>query len=86
MPAATLADVADHVQHVRRTAGVDHVGLGSDFDGFSRETEGLEDVSCFPALLAELARRGWTEAELAKLAGGNVLRVLRAAEQAADRL
>ena len=84
MPVASLADVADHVEHVRRVAGVDHVGIGSDFDGFSRTTLGLEDVSCFPALFAELALRGWTDDELAKLAGGNILRVMREAERIAD--
>ena len=86
MPVATLADVADHVEHIRRVAGVDHVGIGSDFDGFSRPTEGLEDVSCFPGLFAELAHRGWPDDDLAKLAGGNILRVMREAERAADRL
>jgi membrane dipeptidase len=86
MPIATLADVADHIEHVRRVAGVDHVGIGSDFDGFTRTTEGLEDVSCFPALLAELARRGWGDEDLAKLAGGNILRVMRAAEGVAASL
>jgi membrane dipeptidase len=85
-PLATLADVADHVEHVRGVAGVDHVGIGSDFDGFSRTTQGLEDVSCFPALFAELAARGWADDDLAKLAGGNILRVMREAERAADRL
>jgi membrane dipeptidase len=85
-PAATLAQVADHVDHVRRVAGVDHVGIGSDFDGITRVVRGLEDVSTYPALFAELSRRGWREPELAKLAGGNVLRVLRAAEETARRL
>jgi membrane dipeptidase len=86
MPPATLAQVADHVEHVRRVAGVDHVGIGSDFDGITRVVRGLEDVSTYPALFAELSRRGWREEELAKLAGGNVLRVLRAAEETARRL
>jgi membrane dipeptidase len=86
MPVATLAQVADHVEHVRRVAGVEHVGLGSDFDGISRVVLGLEDVSTYPALFAELSRRGWSETDLSKLAGGNVLRVLRAAEAAAGRL
>jgi membrane dipeptidase len=85
-PDATLAQVADHVEHVRRVAGVDHVGVGSDFDGIERGPVGLEDVSKFPALLAELARRGWSDADLGKLAGGNILRALRAAEAAARRL
>jgi membrane dipeptidase len=85
MPIATLADVADHIEHIAEVAGVDHVGIGSDFDGFSRTTQGLEDVSCFPALFAELARRGWGDDDLARLAGGNVLRVMRDADRAADQ-
>ena len=82
-PRATLAQVADHIQHVRDVAGVDHVGIGSDFDGIDHVPVGLEDVSKFPDLLAELARRGWSDEDLAKLAGGNMLRVLRAAEEVA---
>lgn len=85
-PRATLADVADHIEHVREVAGVEHVGIGSDFDGISRGPIGLEDVSDFPALFAELSRRGWSEEELGSLAGGNLLRVLREAEAAARRL
>jgi membrane dipeptidase len=68
---------------VRRVAGVEHVGIGSDFDGISRGPAGLEDVSKFPALLAEPSRRGWTEADLALLAGESVLRVIRQAEAVA---
>jgi membrane dipeptidase len=79
-PQATLAQVADHVEHVREVAGVEHVGLGGDFDGTTDVTVGLEDVSTYPALFAELLNRGWTEADCAALAGGNLLRVLRAAE------
>jgi membrane dipeptidase len=85
-PKATLGQVADHVEHVRQVAGVDHVGVGSDFDGITETVEGLEDVSTFPALFAELARRGWSDADLRKLAGENVLRVMRAAERVAARL
>jgi len=85
-PSATLAQVADHIDHVRRVAGADHVGIGSDFDGISTTPVGLEDVSRFPVLFAELARRGWSDGDLKKLAGQNVLRVLRAAESAASRL
>jgi membrane dipeptidase len=85
-PKATLAQVADHIEHVRKVAGVDHVGIGGDFDGISETVVGLEDVSTYPALFAELARRGWTEAELRKLAGENVLRALRGAEATAARL
>jgi membrane dipeptidase len=65
---------------------VDHVGIGGDFDGITRVVQGLEDVSTYPALFAELSRRGWTEAELAKLAGENILRVMRGAEEVARRL
>jgi membrane dipeptidase len=83
---ATLGDVADHVERVAEVAGIDHVGLGSDFDGIPRVPVGLEDVSRFPDLLAELARRGWSEEDLAKLAGENVLRVMREAEAVARRL
>jgi membrane dipeptidase len=71
----TLAEVADHIEHIAKVAGVDHVGLGSDFDGVGNQLpEGLEDVSTYPALLAELMRRGWSDADVAKVAGGNVLR------------
>ena len=85
-PIATLAQVADHVEHVARIAGHDHVGIGSDFYGSTDEPVGLADVSRFPDLFAELIRRGWSEADLEKLAGGNVLRVLRGAESVASRL
>jgi membrane dipeptidase len=85
-PKATLAQVADHIEHVRKVAGIDHVGIGSDFDGISENVVGLEDVSTFPTLFAELARRGWSDADLAKLASGNVLRVLKQAEAVSARL
>ena len=80
MPAATLSQVADHIEHVREVAGVDHVGIGGDFDGTPALPAGLEDVSRYPALLHELQRRRWSEADLKALAGGNILRVLRDAE------
>ena len=83
---ATIADVADHVDHVANLAGIDHVGIGSDFDGIDSTPVGLADVSTYPALFAELSRRGWTEEELSKLAGENVLRAMREAEAAARRL
>ncbi len=83
LPRATLSDVADHVDHVHRVAGADHVGLGGDFDGIDTTPLGLEDVSLYPHLLAELARRGWSTGDLEKLAGRNLLRVLRAAEETA---
>jgi membrane dipeptidase len=82
-PRATLAQVADHVDHIRRVAGADHVGLGSDFDGIATVPAGLEDVSKFPDLIAELLRRGWSEQDVRKLLGLNVLRVMRAAEAVA---
>jgi membrane dipeptidase len=82
----TIAQVADHVEHVRDVAGVDHVGLGGDFDGNDQWPEGLEDVSGYPRLFAELVRRGWTEEDLSRLASGNILRVLREGEQVAARL
>jgi len=82
-PKATLAQVADHMEHLRQVAGVDHVGLGSDFDGISSVPVGLEDVSKFPDLIAELLRRGWTAADVRKVAGLNILRVMRGAEAVA---
>ncbi|OLT17374.1 membrane dipeptidase [Serinicoccus sp. CUA-874] len=82
-PEATLAQVADHLDHLREVAGVEHVGLGGDFDGTEQVVVGLEDVSTYPALLAELARRGWSEHDLRGLTHGNVLRVLRDAEAVA---
>jgi membrane dipeptidase len=85
-PEATLAQVADHIEHVRRVAGADHVGIGSDFDGITYVPKGLEDVSHFPDLFAELIRRGWTDEDLRKLAGGNLLRAFRGAEERAARL
>ena len=77
---ATLADVADHFDYVKQLIGVDYIGVGADFDGISRGPQGLEDVSKYPELFAELLKRGWTEEELAKVAGGNLLRVLVANE------
>jgi membrane dipeptidase len=85
-PRATLGQVADHIEHVRKVAGIDHVGIGSDFDGIDTTPVGLEDVSKFPDLFAELIRRGWSDADLKKLAGQNLLRVFRAAEAVAARL
>jgi membrane dipeptidase len=80
-PRATLADVAGHIDHVRATAGVDHVGIGSDFDGITEVPTGLEDVSKIPDLFVELLRRGYTDEEVQKIAGGNLLRALREAER-----
>lgn len=83
-PRVTLAMVADHIDHIAKVAGIDHVGIGSDFDGVGNELpDGLQDVSTYPALIAEMLRRGWSDADAAKLAGGNVLRVMEAAEKVA---
>jgi membrane dipeptidase len=81
--------VADHIEHIRKVAGIDHVGLGADFYGAEAEHElvqGLEDVSRYPALFAELVRRGWTDEDLRKLASENLLRVFSQVEQVAERL
>ncbi|AGZ42652.1 membrane dipeptidase [Actinoplanes friuliensis DSM 7358] len=83
-PEATISQVADHVDHLREVAGPDHVGLGGDYDGCDRLPRGLEDVSGYPRLLEELAGRGWSQDDLEKLTGRNILRVLRAAEEAAE--
>ena len=80
MPAVTLPEVADHIDHIARIAGHDHVGIGGDLDGIDSNPTGLEGVETYPALIAELLRRGWTEADCRKLAGGNVLRVMEAVE------
>ncbi|MEZ4377239.1 MAG: dipeptidase [Gemmatimonadales bacterium] len=85
-PQATVAELADHIEHVRDVAGIDHVGLGGDYDGTSELPVGMEDVSGYPLLFAELIRRGWSDADLMKLAGENILRVLREVEQVRDRL
>ncbi len=85
-PRATIAQVADHIEHVKRVAGVDHVGIGGDFDGITEVVEGLEDVASYPRLFAELSRRGWSETDLKKLAGENVLRAFAQAEQVSTRL
>jgi membrane dipeptidase len=85
-PVATVEQVADHVEHIRDVAGIDHVGLGSDFDGISEGPRGLEAVDKLPNLLAELMRRGWSDADIAKLAGENVLRVMAACERVAATL
>jgi membrane dipeptidase len=85
-PKATVAMVADHIEHIRDVAGIDHVGLGSDFDGIESTPLGLEDVSTYPVLLAELIGRGWSDGDLEKLMGLNVLRVLSKAEAVADGL
>jgi membrane dipeptidase len=85
LPSATLTQVADHIDHVREVAGVEHVGLGGDFDGTPDVTVGLADVSAYPALFAELLARGWSEPDCAALAGGNLLRAFGEAESFAAR-
>jgi membrane dipeptidase len=82
----TIGQVADHLDHVRRVAGADHVGLGGDYDGNDSWPNGMEDVSSYPRLFAELVRRGWSDEDLGKLASGNLLRVMRRAEVVARRL
>ena len=79
-PLVTASQVADHIEHVARIAGHDHVGIGGDLDGIDTTVTGLDGVEDYPNLFAELIRRGWSDANLAKLAGGNVLRALRRAE------
>ncbi|HEY4955173.1 MAG TPA: dipeptidase [Gemmatimonadaceae bacterium] len=86
IPHATLSQVADQIEYVRKIVGPDHVGIGGDFDGITTVVVGLEDVSKYPALFAELAHRGWSDEDMAKLAGENVLRALAQAEQVAARL
>ncbi len=85
-PEATLSQVADHAEHIRAVAGIDCVGIGSDFDGIPTAPKGLEGVDRFPDLLVELARRGWSDADLGKIASGNILRVLAENEAVARRL
>ncbi len=86
-PTATLTQVADHMEHVRDLAGIDHIGIGGDFDGTGEQkVAGLEDVSKYPVLFAELARRGWSDADMRKLADQNILRALEQAERVAARL
>jgi membrane dipeptidase len=85
-PRAHLSDAADHIDHIRQVAGIDHVGLGGDFDGIESVVQGLENVSTYPALTVELLKRGYKDEEIRKLLGQNVLRVLRGAESVSKRL
>jgi membrane dipeptidase len=85
-PQATLSQVADHIDHIRKVAGIDHIGLGGDFDGISSVIAGLEDVSTYPALTAELLKRGYTDDDIKKILGLNVLRVMRQVEKVAAGL
>jgi membrane dipeptidase len=86
LPSVPLARLAEHIDHVVRVAGIDHVGLGSDFDGMERAPEGMGDVSCYPNLTVELRRRGYSEKDVRKILGENFLRVLGDAERFARRL
>ncbi len=85
-PGATLSDVADHIDHIRRVAGIEHIGVGGDFDGISQVVTGLEDVSTYPALFVELLRRGYSDADISAIAGGNVLRAMERSEGVARGL
>ena len=85
-PKATLSQVADHIDHIRKVAGIDHIGLGADFDGMDSQPDGLDDVSKYPALLAELLERGYSDDDVQKIAGRNVLRAMRGAEAVALKL
>lgn len=85
-PPSSVSDVADHVDHIRKLAGIDHIGVGSDFDGLEGMPDGLEDVSKYPALFTELGARGYSDEDLTKIAGRNVLRVMREAERVATEL
>lgn len=86
VPRATIADTANHIDHIRKVAGVDHIGLGGDFDGITSVPEGLEDVSKYPALTAELLRRGYSDEDVKKILGLNILRVMKAAEGVSAKL
>src|SRR5688572_13235554 len=86
VPRATVADTADHIDHIRKVAGIDHIGLGGDFDGITSVPEGLEDVSKYPTLTAELLRRGYNDNDIKKILGLNILRVMRGAEKVAAKL
>jgi len=85
-PPSSVSDVADHVDHIRKLAGIDHIGVGSDFDGLEGMPDGLEDVSTYPALFDELADRGYSDENLRQIAGRNVLRIMREAEGVATQL
>jgi membrane dipeptidase len=85
-PDATIAEVADHIDHIRKVAGIDHIGLGGDFDGITQTIPGLDEVSKYPALTAELLKRGYSEADVRKILGENVLRVFREAETVSKKL
>jgi membrane dipeptidase len=85
-PAATIGEVADHIDHIRKIAGIDHIGIGSDFDGITQTVQDLDNVSTYPRLTAELLRRGYSDGDVRKILGLNVLRVMREAEKVSKRL
>jgi membrane dipeptidase len=85
-PRASLIQVADHVDHLKKIAGIDHIGIGGDFDGITSVPIGLEDVASYPLLMGELLRRGYSDDDIRKIANRNILRVMRAAEAASARL
>ena len=85
-PAATIPDVADHVDHIRKVAGIDHIGLGGDFDGITQTVTDLDNVSTYPRLTAELLKRGYSDADIRKILGTNILRVMRQTEKVSKRL
>jgi len=85
-PRATITDVADHIDHIRKVAGIDHIGIGSDFDGITQVVQDLDDVSKYPSLTAELLRRGYSDADIKKILGQNVLRVMREVEKVSKKL
>ena len=85
-PRAAISDVADHVDHIRKVAGIDHIGIGGDFDGITQTVQDLDNVSAYPKLTAELLKRGYSDADIRKILGQNILRVMRAAEKASARL
>jgi membrane dipeptidase len=85
-PRATIADVADHIDHIRKVAGIDHIGIGSDFDGITQTVQDLDNVSAYPRLTAELLKRGYSDADVRKILGLNILRVMREAEKVSKRL
>src|SRR5207253_5550522 len=80
-PPATISDVADHIDHIRKIAGIDHIGIGSDFDGISQKVQDLDNVSTYPRLTAELLKRGYSDADVKKILGLNILRVFHEAEK-----
>jgi membrane dipeptidase len=85
-PRASVSEVADHIDHIRQIAGIDHLGIGSDFDGITQQVQDLDDVSKYPNLIAELLRRGYSDGDIRKITGQNVLRVMREVEKVSKRL